>query len=152
MAAALKRTGDPHVAEEIMQEAFISLWKNRDKIEKPAVYLGSAVKYMCIAFFKKTGKYLHVPADAAINLPDDAPFAENLLDAKKLLQLLDQKADELPEQCRLVFHYSRRQQFTIQEIAEKMDLSPKTVKNHLTRALSILRKSLKSIPFFLFMR
>ncbi len=66
----------------------------------------------------------------------------------------------MPEQCKLVFHYSRNLGLKNFEIAEKVNIAEKSVENTLTRALKIIRCELKNhgIPLiviliaFFFMR
>jgi RNA polymerase sigma factor (sigma-70 family) len=56
-----------------------------------------------------------------------------------------QETNSLPPVRQLVFRYSRLEGYSIQEIAEKLNLSPNTVKSHLTKALAHFRKTLKLI-------
>ncbi|HEV3323978.1 MAG TPA: sigma-70 family RNA polymerase sigma factor, partial [Puia sp.] len=62
--------------------------------------------------------------------------------------------DQLPEQCRKVFTMSRFEGLKQQEIADRLDISIKTVKNHITHALKQLSKVLAawhSLPVWLLM-
>jgi RNA polymerase sigma-70 factor (ECF subfamily) len=52
--------------------------------------------------------------------------------------------NELPPKCRAVFVLSRFEELTYQEIADRMEISIKTVENQMGRALKILRAKLKS--------
>jgi RNA polymerase sigma factor (sigma-70 family) len=59
----------------------------------------------------------------------------------------------LPKQQRIAFELSRFEGFTHQQIADKMGVSPHTVKNHIAQALAYLRKSFRAtkyeIPFLI---
>ncbi|MDE5585840.1 MAG: sigma-70 family RNA polymerase sigma factor, partial [Muribaculaceae bacterium] len=59
--------------------------------------------------------------------------------------------DALPDKCREVFLLSKRDGLSNEEIAERMDISIKTVKNQMTKAFSRLRDTLSPThkPFFL---
>jgi RNA polymerase sigma-70 factor (ECF subfamily) len=50
--------------------------------------------------------------------------------------------DQLPEQCQKVFRMSRFEGLKQQEIADRLGISIKTVKNHITHALQVLHKVL----------
>ena len=50
--------------------------------------------------------------------------------------------NELPEQCRTVFQLSRFEDMKYKEIADKLDISVKTVENHMGKALKLLRTKL----------
>ena len=58
--------------------------------------------------------------------------------------------EELPEKARIVFRYSREEYLTVTAIADKMDLSPKAVEYHITKALKILREIVKKIKTIIF--
>jgi RNA polymerase sigma-70 factor (ECF subfamily) len=50
--------------------------------------------------------------------------------------------NELPEQCRTVFQLSRFEDMKYREIADKLEISVKTVENHMGKALKLLRTKL----------
>src|SRR5262249_15373582 len=56
---------------------------------------------------------------------------------------------QLPEKCREVFMLSRVNGFSTQQIAEMLNISPKTVNNHLVKALKLMRTNLKDYIFIL---
>jgi RNA polymerase sigma-70 factor (ECF subfamily) len=57
---------------------------------------------------------------------------------QKLLQALE----NLPEQCRLIFHLSRVEELSQKDIAARLGLSVKTVETQVGRALKRLRIAL----------
>jgi RNA polymerase sigma-70 factor (ECF subfamily) len=151
VAIALQRVKDLHIAQDIMQEVFVNLWKNRRRAEilKPENYLATAVKYLSLTHLR-SGKKMRIveEEDAAAYLSDDIT-ADQLLYSKHLLALIHKETNTLPPVRQLVFRYSRLEGYSIKEIAEEMDLSPSTVKSHLTKALAHFRKILKiSILWF----
>jgi RNA polymerase sigma factor (sigma-70 family) len=63
---------------------------------------------------------------------------------------LNKSIETLPEKCREVFRLSRFEDYSVREIAEKLNISPDTAKYHIAQALKKLRVNLKHIyNFFL---
>ncbi len=71
-----------------------------------------------------------------------APNVTDSLETKQLSDYLSQAVERLPPRRRLIFHMSRFQDMTYQEIADYLDISIKTVENQISAALKTLRKGL----------
>jgi len=56
---------------------------------------------------------------------------------------LHQAVNVLPEKCKEVFQLSRFEQLSIDQIAQKLQISPQTVKNQLSKALQLVRFRLR---------
>ena len=70
--------------------------------------------------------------------------------SKELESKFRDALNELPEQCRTVFQLSRFEDMKYKEIADKLDISVKTVENHMGKALKLLRIKLVDYLPFLF--
>jgi RNA polymerase sigma factor (sigma-70 family) len=70
---------------------------------------------------------------------------EEEMDAKELQFILDQRIATLPEKCREVFYLSRVESLSNKKIAEKLNISHKTVENQITKALKILQTSVNKL-------
>lgn len=142
------RLKDKQLAEDIVQEAFVSLWKNREHtgITSLEGYLAVSVRFLILKQFRKerTDK-LQLSDKALPEVPEQLDPA-HFYDARQLAELLEEETARLPHQCRLVFLYSREEGYKIPEIAKIMDLSPKTVEAHLSLALKKLKKAFHIIP------
>ena len=69
------------------------------------------------------------------------PVSKGLV-AKELQQKINEALKQLPEQCRTIFQMSRFEELKYREIAEKLNLSVKTVENQMGKALKIMRMHL----------
>ena len=58
-------------------------------------------------------------------------------------KVLEEAVERLPERCREVFVLSKMEELSNKEIAEKLNVSVKTVEAQMTKALSRLRKDLE---------
>jgi RNA polymerase sigma-70 factor (family 1) len=148
IATGLYFTHNKQTAEDILHEVMISLWlrKNEVEIESLSAYLGTAVKFAVFKSIAREKKRRELLA-GYISPGVDADI-EGKLEARFMAEILHKRTESLPEKARLVFDYSRNHKLTIAEIATKMDLSPKAVEYHMTRALRMLRETLQKIKCF----
>lgn len=143
-----KRIKDREAAEEIVQDLFTSLWLNRKKINIHTSfenYLYGSIRYLIIACYQKQANKLKFEENfSKVNTITDNT-TEDVILTNDLIQSLNRKVYMLPDKCRSVFELSRKDHKTNKEIAMVMGISEKTVENHMTKALKILRISLTSL-------
>lgn len=147
-AVAINRLQSETLAEDMIQELFTDLWSRRASLEintSVAAYLYTALKYLIIRHIKKssrTDKYVDmIMRQYEIN----DLSTENQVQYQQLSDELDRQVEALPARCRQVFKMSRYEQLTHKEIADKLNISYKTVENHINRALQTLRPSLEKV-------
>ncbi len=70
--------------------------------------------------------------------------AEELDERNELIVLLYGEIDKLPPKCREIFKLNRFERMKYREIALKLDISERTVENHIANALKILREAMLS--------
>ena len=144
---------DFETARELVQEAFVGLWEKRALIDTSRPYKS----YLSTAIHNKCQNYLR----------DNRKFSTDLLQIENLLELSDPDSfdhivkeelsaaieaaiAELPEKCREIFLLSRFENLKYHEIAEKLDLSQKTVEAQMSKALQHMRLRLSAyIPLLL---
>jgi len=147
--AALKKTGDEALAQDITQEIFISLWENHKTINLSGslgAYLHGAVKYKVINYFRSGSiKEQHQAALTVLMDEQHTAAADDKLILKELYLEVDAAIALLPEKMQLVFSMSRKQEKSIKEIAAELDVSVQTVKNQISAAIKLLKKSLSYI-------
>ncbi|MBD77353.1 MAG: RNA polymerase sigma-70 factor [Crocinitomicaceae bacterium] len=133
-------------AQDVVQEIFLNLWEQRQSKEISNVehYFARAAKFSSLKVIrdKKIGETENI--EALLEHPTEQ---ENTYDEKVLEQKIDQAISDLPERCQEVFRLSRFEQFSNKEIAEKLDLSQRTVETHISNALKHLRKTLPKQRF-----
>jgi len=136
-------------AEEIVNDVLIGLWLRREDlvIRSLSAYLGTAVKFAvfkAIARKKRREEIL-----AGRHMDESHNETEQRLDALFLKDYLEGVVEQLPEKARLAFKYSREEDLTIREIAGRMELSPKSVEYHITKALKVIKDSIRKMNIFL---
>lgn len=135
-------------AEEIVQDVFADLWQKRDSLTLTktfSAYIYTSVKYEVldhIRSLKVKQSYLEQMAMFETPVSDDT---RQQIEANELDYHLNRQINALPDKCREVFKLSRFENYTVQEIAEKLNISPDTAKYHISHALKELRVSLRDI-------
>ncbi|MEN8115641.1 MAG: RNA polymerase sigma-70 factor [Bacteroidota bacterium] len=138
-------------SQSLVQDCLIKLWENRESVEdikNLASYLSFMVRNQCIDYLRKIKplKELHGNEEDF----SDAVNCEDLFVTREFEERLVVILSSLPERSRVAFGYSRFENLTYKEIAEKMNISVKAIEALVSRALKILRKELKKyLPIFL---
>ena len=135
---------DDAAAEEMVQTIFMKLWERADNLtinSSIAAYLYRAVHNESLNYIKhikiKTAHQLHV----SYRVGQEAD-ASKKVQVKELETKISVALNELPEQCRTIFQLSRFEELRYREIADKLQISIKTVENQMGKALKILREKL----------
>jgi RNA polymerase sigma-19 factor, ECF subfamily len=136
-------------AEEIVNDVLIGLWLRREElvIRSLSAYLGTAVKFAVFKAISRKKRRDEILAGHSVS--EGHNETEQQLDALFLKDYLEGVVEQLPEKARLAFKYSRDEELSINEIAGKMELSPKTVEYHMTKALKAIRSSIRKMNLFL---
>ena len=145
-AIAYRYVGRPEAAEEIVHDVFINIWnKGRQlKIEYSLKsYLIKAIINTSLNLIKKEKLDMEKRLKY-ISEQEGFTDEETTKDAEEaLLKGLENALELLPEKCRQVMYLSRFGKLKQQEIATQMNISIKTVKNHLTYGFQKLREHLE---------
>lgn len=150
LLVAWNHSRNEELAKDIVQEVFITLWEKRQQqdIQGLSAFLATAVKYQVFKHYRKEQRRAALARENYT--VETTSQDEALLEARFLKDLIDGIVEEMPEKCRLVFHYSRNLGLNNHEIAEQTDVTRKTVENTLNRALRIIRGQLKNHGITLF--
>ncbi len=135
---------DADVAEEVVQEVMLEVWRRRETLaleQEPRRYLMRATRNRALNHVRhqKVAARAALLDDADDSQPATAPA---VVDAKDLEAAIAAAVASLPERCRAVFELSRRHFFSYAQIADALDIAPKTVENQMGKALRILRAAL----------
>lgn len=140
-----KMVYDKDTAEDIVQDQFAYLWEHWDRlnsIENISSYLYKAVRNKTINYLVKkqnhnTHNNLHEVND--LYTESECPSPQELLEKENLEKLLEQALEKLPEKCKNIFVLKRFGELSNKEIAEKLNISVKTVEAQTTIAMKRLK-------------
>jgi RNA polymerase sigma-70 factor (ECF subfamily) len=140
----IKFTRSEIAAQEIIQETFIRVWLNRDKlseIDNPGGWLYKVASNECYGYARKRALNNKL-FNALTPETDPATVTQEALELKELKALIHEAVNKLPAQRKKIYLMSRNQGQRIPEIATELGLSPNTVKNALVSSLKFIREYL----------
>ncbi len=148
---AFRKLRNKEAAEEIVQDIFLRLWRERDslRIENLNYYLFAAVRYEVIDFIRTKGRaFEHLDHQGAFESMQDLN-TENQLALDDLLRVIDECLHILPEKTREIFRLHKLEYWPISRIATRFGLSEKAVEYHLTKSIRVVRTHLKEVMVLL---
>lgn len=148
---ATKIIADDVAAEEIVQEFFVKFWERRADLSVESSlknYLFRSVKNLCLNHIKHSNiKLQH--AQKVIAESETSNFNNDFIEVD-LAADIAKSIEELPKKRREIFRLSREEGLKYREIAEKLNISIKTVEAQMSLAIKSLRDKLKKYNTFIF--
>jgi len=148
---------EPELAMDFVQDCFLELWKNRLKLQiknSISAYLFTVVKNKCFKHFQKEKARLDCQDDIFFRLKQEELHffvsSEKSILEFEIKDRIRNVFEKLPPKCAEVFKESRFNGLQNKEIAEKFDMSIKTVEMHISKALKLFRDEFKDLSILLF--
>ncbi|MFO7853474.1 MAG: RNA polymerase sigma-70 factor [Bacteroidota bacterium] len=143
--------GSSEDAEGMVQEVFLLIWNKREELKEHLSFNAFlyTVTYNAIRkyFRKKEREKRHLD-----KFLEDYEGKHNRtvtdIEYNNLLELANKAIEKLPERRKLIFKLSRYKGLTNKEIAEKLNISKKTVENQIRSALKFIRDQLGKETLF----
>ncbi|NDV46584.1 RNA polymerase sigma-70 factor [Paludibacter sp. 221] len=140
-------------AEEIAQNVFMKVWMNREKLSADlsfSSYIFTITQNEVHDYFRSKYYFLHYQeslqkVDSKLEYEIDSEY-----NIKEIKELVNTTLLSMPEQRKLVFKLSREKFLTNDEIAQKLNISKRTVEKHISLALATIKKNLSDFLFWIF--
>ncbi|MBE6467729.1 MAG: RNA polymerase sigma factor [Alphaproteobacteria bacterium] len=135
--------------EDIEQEVYIKTWRNIDNYKesgKLKSWIATITANLCRDYFKSSSykqNLREVREDGVLESKAVAASQEKIVDAKKRQKMILKAVDDLPYKMRKVVILFEFEDFSIAEIAKKLNEPEGTVKSRLYNARKILAEKLK---------
>jgi len=142
---AQKFVVDLDTAKDIVHEVFIKIWEKREEIDwnkSIKSYLFTAVHNRSLNYLRDSKKQAFTDFDAELLKEEKVFKEENFLEAEELSVQINKALAKLPEKCREVFMLNRFEDLKYAQVAEKLNISIKTVEAQMSKALRILKEEL----------
>lgn len=135
------------IAEEVVSDVFVKLWKNREQIEVHTsfqAYIYRAVRNQALDYLKLR-VHRQYERESLDTVQWNMSHADHFTPAEEMsfnefYNYIEDCINDLPKQCQLIFRLSREEGLRYRDIAERLDISVKTVETQMSRALKVLRE------------
>jgi RNA polymerase sigma factor (sigma-70 family) len=150
---AYRKLQSEDLAKDLVQEVFIVMWENLDKImvqDQLLPYLYAVLRNRVLIQYKKDGVRLRYAVEHPQQEVSLEPSSHQLLLNKELQAIINDEVNKMPERMREIYNLKKEANYSIREIAEKLELSEQTVKNQLQNASNRLKFRLNNYDPSLF--
>lgn len=141
-STALAFTQSAPLAMEVVQETFIRVWKNREKLpalDNVEAYIFVIGRNRIKTLLRSQRTYICVDSLNTVLAEAGHSSPEREITMRQFNEQIHKTIGLLPEQQATVFRLSRFENCSYQEIADRMGISTDTVRNHMVKALNFMR-------------
>jgi RNA polymerase sigma-70 factor (family 1) len=134
-------------AEEVTQEIFLKLWTQAaalHNIENLEAWLKTMTRNRCLNLFRRIVLEAKHDHDLSRNYVESHNETEESILLNDTRNLLNAAIELLPHQQKEVYQLCHVEGLKYEEVAERLNISPNTVKTHMKRALSFLREHIRN--------
>ncbi|QHT66492.1 RNA polymerase sigma-70 factor [Rhodocytophaga rosea] len=138
-----RMVNDTDAAEDLVQDVFMKMWNNRQTLEinfSFKSYLYRSAINAALNHLEKNKK--NVALEDSNFIEPTSSEADEQLHYSEVQQRVQEATDALPPACKTIFVLSRHENMSYKEIAEALQISPKTVENQMGKALKHFREYL----------
>ena len=142
---ALRLVKDASVAEDVVQEVMMTIWKKRAQINIESslkAYLYRSVTNRSLNHLRDKRNQVEEIEDKYMDVSADV---EEKIYYNETEQIIMNEVNKLSPRCRQIFIMNRLDQMKYKEIAAELEISVKTVEHHIAKGLHILRDSLAGL-------
>src|ERR1700731_1303166 len=137
--------GSSETAKEIVQEAFLRTYRERESVTTLRAFLFSTARNLAANEFRHRRTVergaLASFDELRVDAESESPESGLLRDERN--RLVQEAIDRLPPQCRAVFTLRVFHEYSYKEVAERLGISAKTVEKHIARGLRDTHSYLK---------
>jgi RNA polymerase sigma-70 factor (ECF subfamily) len=139
----------PSAAADLIQELYLRIvtLANPQNVRNPRSFLYTTAKHLAIDHLRREERAASrsTSLDQAASLPTAIPDAETTVDAKHRLTAVLHAIESMPPKRRAVFVMFKFEHKSYLDIARELNISTKTVENHLTKAMSGCRARFEAL-------
>ena len=139
------KLGNIESAEDLLQDVFITIWERRYQLREDASiksFLFTIARRAALNYLRHNKIVLRFQVEQKNNVSEAQPeYLE--VERVEFQNILMNAIVNLPVKSRLAFMMNRFEELTYHEIADRLNISVKTVESRMGKALRLLRESLQ---------
>ncbi|WP_106830761.1 RNA polymerase sigma-70 factor [Parabacteroides pacaensis] len=149
-----KFIASPEEAKDLLQNVFLRFWEKRMEIDihtSLKAYLYRSVQNECLNYLRSVPSYVgegNTSGNIGTEVSDMYATPDTVLATVEIEQIIENTIKQFPPQCKTIFILSRLKGLKNQQIAQKLNISVRTVDTQIYRALKILKVRLKDYLAF----
>lgn len=144
---AFRKLQSEELAKDVVQEVFIALWKDLEKLmvqQDLLPYLYAVLRNRILSQYRKDIVRLRYAVAHASKEQESEPSSHQLLLNKELQSIINDEVNLMPARMRQIYKLKKEENYSIKDISKQLEISEQTVKNQLLNASSRLKKRLKN--------
>lgn len=134
--------------DDILQDVFLKIWLHRSKINNPETFnsfIFTVTKNALLNLIRSNAKNQAFKEEFSKRIISSEYVTQNQIEFNEIKTAIDKIVAKLPEKRQKVFLLSRNDGLSNKEIAQKLNISEKTIEDHITHSIRFLKKSLSEI-------
>ena len=136
---------DEELAEDLTQDVMLKVWVRQHYIQSLHDidnYILKMAKHHVLHHFKKLAREKKYQEEIWQRFQDRSISADQSLIAREIENELDAIVMTLPQRQQEVFTLNHQKGLSLDEIASTLDIAPRTARNHLNRAMKVIRSQM----------
>lgn len=136
---------------DVIQEVFIRLWNSRHHLKEDTnieAFVFTVARNTIISAFRKKATEKEYLENLKLLVIKNSSDTESLVEYNLLSEKVKEIVSQLPNQRKRIFILSKEKGYTNQTIANELQISIKTVEDHMTKARKFLKENLKEYGLF----
>jgi RNA polymerase sigma-70 factor (ECF subfamily) len=145
----LRMVNDEEIAKELLQDLFMRLWENREKVDASKSfrsYLYTIAVNLVYDYFRKAAKQKEVESHLLAMAVDHFTDFEDALVAKENIQLINDVINKLSPQRKKIFMLCKVDGKSYEEVSKELNISKSTIHDHIVKANHVIKDYLRSNP------
>ena len=141
----LNHCQDEFIAEEIVQDIFLSLWDRRAELvikKEPQHYLIRSAKLKLFDYYRHCAVVKKHMEESGNSIVRHQNNVQEIIAHKEVTTSVNDLLKQVPEQSALIYRMNRENDFSIKQIAQQLNITEKKVEYHLYRTLDFIRQGM----------